>query len=134
MGIPQGLPGRRQRRAFTVVAYLALLVLGLVQGLIGSFQYARSPVPLVAVALDVTLFATCLLCGWGMQSVAGGLVPALGWFIAVFVLSMPSRNGSVIITATTAGEWFLYGGALAAAVGAATAFVLRARSISRQRR
>jgi hypothetical protein len=134
MGTPQGLPARRQRRAFIVVAYLVLLALGLVQGVIGSFQYARSPVPLVAVALDVMLFATCLLCGWGMQSFAAALVPALGWFIAVFVLSMPSRNGSVIITATPAGEWFLYGGALAASAGTAAAFVLRARALSRQRR
>jgi hypothetical protein len=134
MGTPQGLPGRRHSRAFTAAAYLVLLALGVAQGLFGSFQYARSPVPLVAVALDVLLFATCLLCGWGMESFAGGLVPALGWFIAVLVLSMPTRNGSVIITATTAGEWFLYGGSLAAAVGAATAFVLRARGLSRQRR
>jgi hypothetical protein len=134
MGTPQGLPGRRQRRAVTVFAYLVLLALGVALGLIGSFQYARSPVPLVAVALDVTLFATCLLCGWGMQSVAGGLVPALGWFIAVIVLSMPTSNGSVIITGTSAGEWFLYGGALAASAGTTAAFVLRARALSRQRR
>ena len=35
-----------------------------------------------------------------------------------FVLAMPRPNGSVIITATAAGEWYLYGGALGCAAGA----------------
>jgi hypothetical protein len=39
----------------------------------------------------------------------------------------------VIITATTAGEWYLYGGALAAAGGAAAAFVRSAYTQSRPR-
>jgi hypothetical protein len=134
MGTPEGLPRRRQQRAFTVVVYLVLLALGVAQGLVGSFQYARSPVPLVAVILDVLIFATCLLCGLGMQSFAGGVVPAIGWFAAVFVLSIPRPNGSVIIAASMAGEWFLYGGALAAAAGSSAAFVLRARGHSQQRR
>ena len=132
MGTPQDLPGRRQR-ALTAVAYIVLLVLGAVQGLIGSFQYSRSPVPLVAILLGVVIFATCVLCGWGMRSFAGGLLPALGWIIVSFVLAMPSSHGSVIITNTTAGKWYLYGGALAAAAGATTAFVLRARAPSRPR-
>lgn len=126
MGTPQDLPGRGQR-AFTAVVYLVLFVLGALQGLIGSFQYSRSPAPLVAILLDLVIFATCVLCGWGMRSFAGGLVPALGWIVASFVLAMPSSHGSVIITNTTAGKWYLYGGALAAVAGVATAFVLWAR-------
>ena len=132
MGTPQDLPGRRQR-ALTAVAYIVLLVLGAVQGLIGSFQYSRSPVPLVAILLGLVIFATCVLCGWGMRSFAGGLLPALGWLVVSFVLAMPSSHGSVIITNTTAGKWYLYGGALAAAAGATTAFVLRARAQTRSR-
>jgi hypothetical protein len=132
MGTPQDLPGRRQR-AFTAVAYLVLLVLGAMQGLIGSFQYSRSPVPLVAILLGLVIFATCVLCGWGMRSFAGGLLPALGWMVVSFVLAMPSSHGSVIITNTTAGKWYLYGGAVAVAAGASTAFVLRARAQSRPR-
>ena len=132
MGTPQDLPGRRQR-ALTAVAYIVLLVLGAVQGLIGSFQYSRSPVPLVAILLGLVIFATCVLCGWGMRSFAGGLLPALGWLVVSFVLAMPSSNGSVIITNTTAGKWYLYGGTAAVAAGASTAFVLRARAQSRPR-
>jgi uncharacterized membrane protein len=132
MGTPQDLPGRRQR-ALTAVGYLVLFVLGAVQGLIGSFQYSRSPVPLVAILLGLVIFATCVLCGWGMRSFAGGLLPALGWLVVSFVLAMPSSHGSVIITNTAAGKWYLYFGALAVAAGASTAFVLRARAQSRPR-
>ena len=132
MGTPQEVPGRRQR-ALTAVAYLVLFVLGAVQGLIGSFQYSRSPVPLVAILLALVIFATCVLCGWGMRSFAGGLLPALGWLVVSFVLAMPSSHGSVIITNTTAGKWYLYGGTAAVAAGASTAFVLRARAQSRPR-
>lgn len=126
MGIPQGVPEPRQR-AYTAIAYLVLFLLGFLQGLIGSFQYARGPVPLVAILLDVVILATCVLAGWGMRTLGGGLAPAIGWIIASFVLSMPRSNGSVIITNTTAGKWYLYGGALAAVAGVATAFVLWAR-------
>ena len=132
MGTPQEVPGRRQR-ALTAVAYLVLFVLGAVQGLIGSFQYSRSPVPLVAILLALVIFATCVLCGWGMRSFVGGLLPGVGWLVVSFVLAMPSSHGSVIITNTTAGKWYLYGGTAAVAAGASTAFVLRARAQSRPR-
>ena len=46
-----------------------------------------------------------------------GSLPAVGWIVASFVLAMPSSHGSVIITNTTAGKWYLYGGALAAVGG-----------------
>jgi hypothetical protein len=137
MGTPQEPPDRGQRdrgqRALTAVSYLVLLLLGVMQGIVGSFQYGRSPVPLVAIVLDVAIFATCVLCGWGMRSFTGGLVPAAGWIIASFILSMPSSHGSVIITNTTAGKWYLYGGAIAAVAGATTTFVLWARSQHRRR-
>ncbi len=114
------------------LVYLVLFLLGAVQGVIGSFQYSRSPVPLVAIALDLVIFATCVLCGWGLRSFSGGLLPAIGWIIASFVLSMPASNGSVIITNTTAGKWYLYGGAVAATAGATTVFVVWARRQSRR--
>ena len=133
MGTPQGRP-RPGQRAYTAAGYLVLFLLGAVQGVLGSFQYSRSPVPLIAILLAVVIFVTCLLCGLGMRSFAGGIVPAVGWFAASFVLSMPDSNGSVIITATTAGKWYLYGGALAAASGAGAAFVLWAARQPRRRR
>jgi hypothetical protein len=132
METQQGVPERRPR-AFMALVYVVLFLLGAIQGVIGSFQYSRSPVPLVAIAFGIAIFATCVLCGWGLRSFAGGLLPAIGWIIASFVLSMPSHNGSVIITNTTAGKWYLYGGAFAAAAGASAAFVLRARAQSRPR-
>jgi hypothetical protein len=115
------------------LTYLMLLALGVMLGVIGSFQYARGPVPLVAIVLDLAIFVTCLLGGWGMRTFLGSIIPAIGWIIASFVLSMPGSKGSVIITATAAGEWYLYGGALAAAVGGSAAFILWARGKSRRR-
>ena len=52
-----------------------------------------------------------------MRSVGGALCPALGWMIASFVLSMPVSSGSVIITDSTAGKWYLYGGTVASLAG-----------------
>ncbi|HEV3295525.1 MAG TPA: DUF6113 family protein, partial [Streptosporangiaceae bacterium] len=128
----QGMPERGQR-ALTVAVYVVLFVLGVLLGVIGSFQYPRGPVPLVAIVLDLAIFVTCLLGGWGLRTFLGGIIPAIGWFIASFVLSMPDSQGSVIITATAAGEWYLYGGALAAAAGGSAAFILWARTKSRRR-
>src|SRR5208337_3549854 len=107
--------GTSSRALVTGLGYLALFVLGATQGLIGSFQYGRSPVPLIAIVLVLILFATCVLAGWRMRTYAAGILPALGWIVASFILAMPRPNGSVIISATSAGEVYLYGGALAAA-------------------
>lgn len=119
-------PGDR-RRATTPVAYLMLFVLGVVQGLIGSFQYSQSPAPLIAIVLVVIILATCVAGGLGMGTFAGGLVPAVGWVVASFIMAMPRANGSVIITATSPGEWYLYGGALACLIGSVTSIFLRFR-------
>lgn len=133
MGTPHGsMPGPRQR-ALSAAGYLVLLALGAVQGVVGSFQYSRSPVPLVAIVLAVVIFITCLLCGWGMGTFAGALLPAIGWVAASFVLSMPNSNGSVIITASTAGEWYLYGGIAGAAAGTSVAFIIHALDRARHR-
>jgi len=53
-----------------------IFALGLVQGVIGSFQYGQPPVPLIAILLDVVIFATCVLCGWGTMTFSGALTPA----------------------------------------------------------
>lgn len=131
MGTSQNQPGRQQ--AFTAVGYVLLFLLGALQGLIGSFEYGRSPAPLIAIVLVVVIFATCVACGWGLGTFTGGLVPALGWIAAAFVIAMPRPNGSVVITATAAGEWYLYGGALACLVGSVTAFFARLRRSARPR-
>jgi len=126
--------GRRPaQRAVTAAGYVVLFVLGALQGLIGSFQYSQSPAPLVAIILDVAILVTCLLGGWGMRTSAGGLLPAVGWILASFIMSMGNTQGSVIITNTTAGQWYLYGGALAAAAGAVAGFVRWSRPRPRPR-
>jgi hypothetical protein len=102
-------------------AYAALFLAGAVEGLIGSFQYSRTA-PLGAIAFCVVLLVTCLLGAWAMRSVSGALWPAVGWIVAAFVLSMPDSTGSVIITNTTAGKWYLYGGTVSALFGVAVAF------------
>ncbi len=105
-------------------AYAALFVLGLAEGVIGCFQFSWSagPVPVAALISCAAIFLTCLLAAWGMGSPLGGLVPALGWFAAALVLSLPTSAGSVIVTNTAAGRWFLYGGAVSAGLGMALSF------------
>jgi hypothetical protein len=129
MGTPQADSGHRG--LITAGAYLLLLVLGGLQGMIGSFFYSNNPVPLVAIGFAVLIFATCLLAGWGMRTYGAGIITAIGWIGAAFVLAMPKANGSVIITATSAGEWYLYGGALGAAVGAVIALFAWGRARGR---
>ena len=116
--------GKPETRTVTVCAYLALLVFGAVQGAIGSFQYSRTagPVPLASIVFCAAILVTCLLAGRGTGSVTGALMPAFGWIIASFVLSMPVSNGSVIITNTTPGEWYLYGGTICVVLGGGASF------------
>jgi hypothetical protein len=108
----------------TGAVYGVLALLGAVQGLIGSFQYSRTagPVPLAAIIACAVILATCLLASWAVRSVTGALMPAFGWILASFVLSMPVSNGSVIIANTTAGKWYLYGGTLSTVLGVALSF------------
>ena len=109
---------------FTAAVYGMLFLLGAVQGVIGSFQYSwtAGPVPVAAIACCAVLLATCLLGAWSMRSVSGAVAPAAGWIVAAFVLSMPVSNGSVIITNTAAGRWYLYGGTLCAVAGVVLSF------------
>ena len=101
-----------------VSAYVALFVLGLVQGLIGTFHYSRGPAPLAAICFDLGILATCVLGARGMRTALGGVLPAAGWLLVTVILSSAPAGGSILITATLAGEWFLFGGALSAVAGA----------------
>jgi Family of unknown function (DUF6113) len=118
--------GKRTRALLTGAAYAALFLAGVVQGLIGSFQYSRMA-PLGAIVFCVVLLATCLLGSWAMRSVSGALCPAVGWILASFVLSMPVSSGSVIITNSAAGKWYLYGGTVCALSGVGLSFGVWAR-------
>ena len=117
----------------TVGVYAILFVLGAVEGVIGSFQYSRTAgsVPVAALVCCAAILATCLLGAWAMGSVSGALMPGMGWIIASFVLSMPVANGSVIITNTTPGKWYLYGGTVcvvAAVAASSGSWISRGRA------
>jgi hypothetical protein len=117
----------RQERLTGIAAYVALFVLGLFQALIGVFQYSRGPGPLAAIGFDLAILVTCLLGAWGMRSAGGGLMPGAGWFLTALVLSTGTQGGSVLITDTTAGKIFLFGGAGCAAVGCLLSYVIWSR-------
>ena len=109
----------------TVGLYAMLFLFGAVQGLIGSFQYSRvaGSVPVAALISCAVILATCVLAAWATRSVSAAVVPGIGWILASFLLSMPVSNGSVIITSTKAGEWYLYGGTLSVAAAVVASFV-----------
>jgi uncharacterized protein DUF6113 len=122
-------PDRRRPDALnTGAAYVALFLLGSMEGLIGCFQFSHAvgQVPVAALVFCVVVFVTCLLGGLGMGSPLGALLPAFGWLLASLVLTMPTAAGSVIVTNTTAGKWYLYGGAASAGL-AVVVTVLRPR-------
>ncbi len=117
----------------SAAAYVALLLVGALLGLIGAFQFSRSPAPLIAILLDAAILVCCVLGARGMRTAIGGVLPAVGWFVVTVLLTSTSPGGSVIVTATPAGMWFLYGGAVCAAAGAVYAFARWSRP-RRQRR
>jgi Family of unknown function (DUF6113) len=123
-------PPARPDTAGAGSAYAVLFLLGVMEGLIGCFQFSHGigPVPVAALAFCVVIFVTCLLGGLGMGSPMGALMPAFGWFLASFLLTMPTAAGSVIVTDTTAGKWYLYGGAASAGVGVVLTFALSRRA------
>jgi Family of unknown function (DUF6113) len=125
-----GTPRKREPQwPVSLGVYAALFLFGAVQGLIGSFQYSRAAgsVPVAALICCAVILATCLLGAWATRSASGAVLPGIGWILASFVLSMPVSNGSVIITSTKAGEWYLYGGTLSVAAGVVASFVGVAR-------
>ena len=116
--------GNAGRRILSAAVYVVIFVLGAVQGLVGSFQYSQSPEPLVAIGLDIVILATCVLAGWGMKSFGATLAAGGGWLIASFIMAMGTHGGSIIITNTAAGEWYLYGGTLAVLVGSLATLIV----------
>jgi hypothetical protein len=109
--------GRPGDTALTVVTCTMLGLFGMLQALVGAFFYGVGPVPVAAIGFDLAILATCLIGGWGLGRPLGGVIPAIGWFIVAFVLASGTSGGSVLITASAAGEWFLFGGAACATAG-----------------
>lgn len=131
----ESAPQGQSRGAVTGAAYALLFLLGVLEGVIGCFQYGGSigAIPVAALILCLVIFGTCLLGGLGMGSAAAAFAPAMGWFAASFVLSLPTGGGSVIIANTAAGMWYLYGGAVAATAAVVVVFTVRQRSAAGRR-
>lgn len=129
--IADGHPGRTggpHLPAFvTGGGYALLFLFGAAQGVIGCFQFSwgAGPVPLAALGFCAAILVTCLLGAAGMGSAAGALVVAAGWFLASAALTLPTSQGSVIVTNTAAGEWYLYGGTACVLIALVIVFVRR---------
>ena len=122
-------------RGVTIGAYVVLFVLGALEALIGTFQFSRGPAwSLVAICFALAILATCLLGARGMRSAAGGVLPAAGWFLVTVLLGTSTSGGSVVVTNTPQGKWFLFGGAVCAAAGAIIAFAKWTRPRAGRRR
>ena len=131
-----GSPGPRLGDGPVVraIAYLLLFVLGALQALIGTFQFSRGPAwSLIAVCFALAILVTCVLGAWGMHAAAGGVLPAAGWFLVSVLLGTSSSGGSVLVTNTPQGKWFLFGGAVCAAAGASISFAKWSRPRARRR-
>jgi hypothetical protein len=118
---------RSARSALTVATCVALVLFGMLQALLGAFFYGVGPAPLASIGFDLAIAATCLLGAWGLGRPLGGVVPAIGWFVVAFVLATSTSGGSVVITASAAGEWFLFGGACGATGGMLAALTVWSR-------
>ena len=123
-------PDRRPSAIVTLGGYLLLFALGALEGLLGALWYAWTlgPVPVAALGWAVAILLTSFGAAWGMQAATAGLMPAVGWFAAAFILAMPTRGGSVLITNTSPGKWFLYGGTVCVLAGVVASFATQGRA------
>ena len=128
-------PDRRPSAIVTIGGYLLLFALGVLEGLLGALWYGWTlgPVPVAALGWAVAILLTSFGAAWGMQAATAGLMPAVGWFLAVFILAMPTRGGSVLITNTSAGKWFLYGGTVCVLAGVVASFATQGRARAERR-
>lgn len=117
----------------TVSAYVVLTLLGMLEGLVGTFHYSNGPGALVAILFALAILVTCVLGAYGMRTALGSLLPAIGWYAVSLLLSTGTSGGTVIVANTSQGKWFLFGGALCAAAGAVYGYVHWSRP-SRERR
>jgi hypothetical protein len=124
-----GPPGAgKPDRLLAICCYVVLFLFGAAQALIGCFQYSRGPVPLAAIGFDLVILLTCVGGAWGMRTPGGGLMPGAGWFLTTLALATGTRGGSVVITNTTAGKWFLFGGAACTAAGCVLSYLRWSRA------
>lgn len=100
----------------TGLVYGVLVVLGLLFGLVGSFEFSWTigSVPVAAILLSAAAFAAFRIAGWAMESKLGVAAMAAPWLIVVVLLSSRRPEGDLVVTGTTAGYVFIFGGSIAA--------------------
>jgi hypothetical protein len=123
-----GRSGQRDDLILTVATFVVLVLFAMAQALLGTFFYSSGPAPLAALGFDIAIFATCLLGSWGTGRASGAFAVAAGWYIVAFIMASGTKGGSVLITASVAGETFLFGGAAAAMIGVIVAFTVWSRA------
>lgn len=117
-------------------AYGVLVVLGFVLGVLGGFHAAwttPSGVPIVSIAAIVVNLVVFWVTGWAMRSKLGSLLPAVAWLIVAMLLSVRKVEGDLIIAGTLAGQLFLVGGSIAAAVAVGLAPAARPDALAAER-
>jgi hypothetical protein len=99
----------------TGLTYGVLAVLGVVLGVIESFQFSWEvgSVPVAAIVLSLVNLAVFRAAGWAMGSRLGAVVPAVPWMVVLVVLSARRPEGDLVVTGTAAGYVYMFGGAVA---------------------
>ena len=119
-GTPAG--GRVAGRVGAAVLHLALLVLGLVVAVLGSFVHAVSPaepVPLPVGLLWAYVMTAALLAVGRLatRGRTGAVAVALGWVVALLLLSAPRPEGDLVVSGSLVGYAWLLGGLVVCAAG-----------------
>lgn len=119
---PHPPPATRRGPALLAgLVYGLLAVLGVLLGVIGSFEFSwqAGSVPVAAIALSLLNLAVFRAAGWAMESKAAAIVPAALWMIILVVLASRRPEGDLVVTGTPAGYVYMFGGAVAALVAVA---------------
>jgi hypothetical protein len=98
------------------LVYGVLAVLGVLLGLLGSFEFSWTAggVPIAAILLVLVNLAAFRAAGWATESKLGAVVPAALWMVILLVLSAKRPEGDLVVTATMPGYVYMFGGAAAA--------------------
>lgn len=101
------------------------LLLGLVAGALGSFLQAAS-LDVGPVALPYGIVAAFVLSGvaflaaeTGTGGRSGRVAAVLGWLLGVVPLAIPRPEGDLVVTASTRGMLWLFGGTVLAGLSLA---------------
>jgi hypothetical protein len=100
------------------LAYGVLAVVGVLLGVVGSFEFSwqLGSVPVAAILLSLVNLVAFRAAGWAMESKLGAVVPAVLWMIILVVLASRRPEGDLVVTGTTPGYVYMFGGAVAALV------------------